>query len=50
MNKIIEEPKKEDYGYEPGGLENEGGWMLEGGEEAYYKALDEYKRKLKLVK
>lgn len=42
----IKEPEKEDYGYEPRGLENEGGWMLEGGEEAYYEALYKYKKQL----
>jgi len=38
----MEKPKKEDYGYVEPSLYEDGGWCLEGGEEAYYKALKEY--------
>jgi len=40
----IKKPKPEDYGYEPkSGFESEGGWTIEGGEEAYYAALQKFK-------
>ena len=35
-------PDMEKYGFEYGGLEHEGGWAIEGGEDAYYKALSEW--------
>lgn len=35
----MKEPKKEDFGWEDSTMYDEGGWMLEGGEKAYYKAL-----------
>lgn len=35
-------PKAEDFGYEPGGPWEEGGWILEGGREAYYNALERW--------
>lgn len=38
-------PTPEKYGYESFGLEFQGGWQIEGGEEAYYKALAEWKIK-----
>jgi len=40
-NKLVE-PKREDYGWESGNQETEGGWQIEGGEEAYQKAYSEY--------
>lgn len=40
--KYIKKPKMEDYGYQDGGIEEESGWMLEGGEDAYFKALKEF--------
>lgn len=40
------EPSKELYGYQDGGVENESGWLIEGGEEAYYKELDSFKIKI----
>jgi hypothetical protein len=43
MDKI--KPKPIDYGYRPSGLEEEGGWVIEGGEEAYKKALSEWDMK-----
>ena len=41
----MKEPKKEDYGYCPNeGFDSEmGGFVVEGGEEAYYEALEKYK-------
>ena len=39
-----QEPKKEDYGWQDATLYGgESDWMLEGGEEEYYKALAEYR-------
>lgn len=38
----IKEPKKEDYGYEEPSYQSEGGWMIEGGEEAYELAVIQY--------
>jgi hypothetical protein len=35
-------PKKEDYGYQDGGLYEDTGWLIEGGEEAYEQAVKEY--------
>ena len=46
----MKEPKKEDYGYIDGGLEEEGGWSLEGGEIAYYIALKNHKMNNQLSK
>lgn len=40
------QPKKEDYGWQDGGIAEETGWMIEGGEEAFYKALGEYNSSL----
>ena len=41
MNK----PKPEDYGYETAtGFDSESGWMIEGGEEAYYEALEKWNK------
>lgn len=37
-----ERPSPEKYGYESSGLENQGGWTIEGGEDAYKKALSEW--------
>ena len=34
-----QKPKPQDYGYQDGGIYEESGWMLEGGEEAYLEAL-----------
>lgn len=33
------EPKQENYGYESAYLESQGGWTIEGGEEAYNQAI-----------
>lgn len=39
----MEEPKPEQFGYqEAQGFDGESGWMLEGGEEAYYQALEKW--------
>jgi hypothetical protein len=38
----MEKPKKENYGWQDGGIEEDTGWLIEGGEEAYYEALKEY--------
>ena len=40
-------PKQEDFGYESGNQENKGGWTMEGGEEAYFKAVEEYDEKMR---
>jgi hypothetical protein len=40
----MKEPSKEEYGWQGrDGFDGESGWMLEGGEQAYYKALAEYR-------
>lgn len=37
---LIEEPKAEDYGYQAANsFDEESGWMIEGGEEAYFEAM-----------
>lgn len=36
-------PLASKYGYEPTGLESEGGWTIEGGEDAYHKAVSEWR-------
>jgi len=39
----MEEPKPEQFGYhEAQGFDDESGWMIEGGEEAYYEALEKW--------
>lgn len=43
----MQKPKPEDYGYQPATLEDEGGWCIEGGEEAYYNAVRNYEAALK---
>lgn len=36
----MDKPKPEDYGYqEANSFDDESGWMIEGGEEAYFEAL-----------
>jgi hypothetical protein len=47
-----EEPKKETYGWADAyGYDSEtSGWMIEGGEEAYYEALEQYQSALKAAK
>ena len=35
-------PRKENYGYEEPSYQSEGGWMIEGGEEAYEFAMEMY--------
>jgi hypothetical protein len=42
--KIGKPPKPEDYGYNNGGLYEEAGWEIEGGEEAYGKAIAEWEK------
>ncbi len=36
------EPRKEDFGWQEGSYDCEGGWMLEGGEEMYDEAMEQY--------
>ena len=38
----MQKPIKEDFGWQDGDLYEEGGWMIEDGEEAYKKAMDNY--------
>jgi len=38
----IKEPKKENFGWVDFALDGESGWMIEGGEEAYFEALERY--------
>jgi len=38
----MKEPKKEDYGYEEPTLYDDGGWCIDGGEEAYHEALEAF--------
>ena len=45
-NKIPEEPKRETYGYQDGGVEEESGWLIEGGEDAYYEALEAFNKQI----
>jgi hypothetical protein len=40
----LQKPKPSDYGYEYGDHETEAGWMLEGGEEAYYAEMEEWQK------
>jgi len=41
--KNMQKPNKKDYGYQEAlGFDSESGWMLEGGEEAYFEALKKY--------
>ena len=40
----MKKPNKEDYGFiENNNFDGEGGWCVEGGEDAYFKALLKYK-------
>lgn len=39
----MKEPKQEDFGWQEPSIDDEGGWMIEGGEEAYFDALDNWK-------
>jgi len=39
-------PLPKNFGYDPGGLEEEGGWTIEGGQEAYDKAIVEWHKQL----
>lgn len=39
---MTDKPKPENFGYDPRGLENEGGWTQPDGEAAYYAALHEW--------
>ena len=39
----MQNPNKENFGYQvETGFDSETGWMLEGGEDAYYEALDNW--------
>ncbi len=38
----ISKPKKENYGWQDGDYQEESGWMIEGGEEAYLEALTKW--------
>jgi hypothetical protein len=38
-------PEKSTYGYQPSSLEEQGGWQIEGGEEAYHNAIAALKSK-----
>ena len=38
----MKKPKKEDYGWQEGGIWDETGWLLEGGEDAYLEALSRW--------
>ncbi len=38
----IKKPQKEDYGWQDGDIYESGGWMIEGGEDAYNEAMDNY--------
>ena len=38
----MEKPKKEDFGWQDGDIYEAGGWMIEGGEDAYNQAMDKY--------
>jgi len=38
----IKEPKKENFGWVNFSLDGESGWMIEGGEEAYFEAIESY--------
>lgn len=35
-------PKPEEFGWEPGGEDGSGVWTVDGGEQAYYKAMEEW--------
>jgi hypothetical protein len=37
-----DKPKKEKYGWQDGGIYEDTGWIIEGGEEAYYEALKKW--------
>jgi hypothetical protein len=39
---ILPKPTPEQYGYEASTLYDEGGWMIEGGEEKYYQDLEKW--------
>ena len=36
-------PLASQFGYEPNGIESQGGWTIEGGEEAYHNAVSQWK-------
>ena len=38
----MKEPKKENFGWVDFSLDGESGWMIEGGEESYFQALERY--------
>lgn len=39
---VKEKPTPYQFGYQDGGYDEESGWMIEGGEEAYDEALKEW--------
>lgn len=45
----MKKPRPEEYGYEPPNIYGNGGWCLEGGKEAYYEALEHYKKNTEMA-